>query len=460
MSHPFHAAAPRSVLIVEDDGAIVELLRAILAPLAGKVEALEDLAPAMARLAGEAPDLVILDVVLPSGDGLEFCRAARARARDGWADVPMLVLTARPAPRQMAIAFEAGADDYVEKPFDLDALEGKMSSLIRLAGRCRDIEAERDWSEAVRDHLPSGLLVIDRDGRVQSVNPLGADILGVDALDVCGRPIDVVAPKLAESLTSSADQSEARVRVGDEERLVGFTVAPLGDGGQVILFRELATLERLRHAERNAARFVHEIRNPLTAIRAAVTLVGRTELAQERRDRLAHAAAGEVDRVVGLADEYLAGRRTRTIVRDGVEVAALLSEIVDLNLLGIEPRPRVAVAAAPDLPRLRGDPARLRQVVLNLLLNAIEVTRATAGEIRIFAKPEDGGVVLEVSDDGPGIAREILPRIFDENFTTRPTGDGIGLAIVRQIVDEEGGWIDVRTAVGAGTTFRVWLPSA
>jgi two-component system sensor histidine kinase HydH len=112
----------------------------------------------------------------------------------------------------------------------------------------------------------------------------------------------------------------------------------------------------------------------------------------------------------------------------------------------------------PKLPRVRADPARLKQVVLNLLLNAVAATDE-GGSIAMQAAIEGSGVGLVVRDTGCGIAPADLPRIFEESFTTRADGDGLGLPIARRIVEEHGGAIRVESMTGQGTTFTVWLPA-
>ncbi len=112
---------------------------------------------------------------------------------------------------------------------------------------------------------------------------------------------------------------------------------------------------------------------------------------------------------------------------------------------------------APRLPRVRGDSARLKQVVLNLVQNAIAATES-AGEVTLAAAATDeGGVKLTVRDTGTGIAAAVLPRIFEENFTTRAGGHGLGLPIAKKIVEEHGGSLRVETEHGRGSTFTVWL---
>jgi signal transduction histidine kinase len=138
-------------------------------------------------------------------------------------------------------------------------------------------------------------------------------------------------------------------------------------------------------------------------------------------------------------------------------VPALLSELVEINLLHSPASARVSIACEPSLPPVKMDGPRLKQVVLNLLLNAVEATDG-GGAICLSAHTDAGGVAVRVSDTGVGIAAGDLPLIFDESYSTR--GGGLGLPIARRIVEAHGGAIRVESSQGAGTTFTVWLPAA
>jgi signal transduction histidine kinase len=122
-------------------------------------------------------------------------------------------------------------------------------------------------------------------------------------------------------------------------------------------------------------------------------------------------------------------------------------------------------SAPPDLPPILVDPNQIQQILINLLINALEAT-PEGGRVQVSARPasEDGrpGVALAVADTGPGIPPDLLPRVFEPFFTTKPPGQGtgLGLAICRDIVREHGGKIGVESRAGAGTTFTVWLPEA
>jgi len=109
-------------------------------------------------------------------------------------------------------------------------------------------------------------------------------------------------------------------------------------------------------------------------------------------------------------------------------------------------------------PFVTCDSRLLRQVILNLIRNAMEVVPAQSGQVMVVSVAERGGARIEVDDNGPGIPPEILPRIFEPFFTTKPDGTGLGLAVVRQIVEEHGGSVTCISLPGKGTTFRIWLP--
>jgi len=168
-------------------------------------------------------------------------------------------------------------------------------------------------------------------------------------------------------------------------------------------------------------------------------------------------------RVAGLVREYVE-RQEPTPMTTDVNLASLLDEVVEVNLLGTPARSRVRMTCAPALPAVRADAARLKQVVLNLLLNAIETSPAGG---RVMLDVRDGAVlgttaavVMEVRDHGAGIPADQLEHIFHPFFTTKETGTGLGLALVHQMVVDHGGEIAVESTVGQGTVFRVTLPAA
>jgi signal transduction histidine kinase len=206
-----------------------------------------------------------------------------------------------------------------------------------------------------------------------------------------------------------------------------------------------------------AKSFAHEVRNPLSAIGAAAQVIAHQQCNDSQRIRLSRAIEGEAARIALLVQEYVERREARASMQS-VDVPGLLTEVVEVNLLSSPARDRIRIDADETLPPARADAARLKQVILNLVLNAAKATEA-GGAISVSARREAGGVALRVTDTGCGIEADHLTKIFDETFSTWQ-GGGLGLSIARKLVEQHGGRLLVESSRGTGTTFTVWLPAA
>jgi two-component system, NtrC family, sensor histidine kinase HydH len=458
---------PPILLAVEDELPIVELLTTLSAPIGMQLVAAADGTQATELLKHHRPALITLDLVLPDVDGLLLLEQVRAmRELD---DVPVIVITAITDSATIKRAYALGASDFVSKPFNVDLLDAKLKVFSRMRRLADEVRARERFLEDMIEHVSSGMLVCDAAGRVLRINTAGAGQLGIDARGAVGRPLGELAPG-AEGLLQvepGAQQRRATIRSQDREITLGFTTTALEDGGTVAVFRELSEVEvarreqeeRSRHQAlaRAARSFAHEVRNPLSAIGAAAQVIARDYADEKVRLRMAKAIEGESARIAGLVREYV-DHQMPGPPAGSVDVRALLEEVVEVNLLGTAGRDRVTWECGAKLPRVRADPARLKQVVLNLVLNAVAATEA-GGTIAMNAALDGTGVVLTVKDTGHGIAAADLPRIFDESFTTRANGGGLGLPIARRIVEEHGGRLAVQSESGEGTTFTVWLPA-
>ncbi|WP_242353125.1 PAS domain-containing sensor histidine kinase [Anaeromyxobacter sp. SG64] len=267
-------------------------------------------------------------------------------------------------------------------------------------------------------------------------------------------------------LALEAGESFAQARAGVRRALlVAVVVSVLGALSLAALGIHWARGEAQRRvgAERAArgdalarmgAMVAHEIRNPLGVIRGAVELVReRTAGALGPRDREAlEDVLGEVERLRRLTDDFLDLAREPSISPAELDAAAVADEAAR-GLARSHPRVEVRLAVPP-LP-VRADPARLRQVLSNLLQNAAE---AGAGRIEIRGSAVDGAVVLEVRDDGRGIDPALRARLFEPFATGRKDGAGLGLAIARRIVERHGGELRLVAGPGPGAAFEVRLP--
>lgn len=226
--------------------------------------------------------------------------------------------------------------------------------------------------------------------------------------------------------------------------------------------RELRNAERLAAVGRISAQITHEIRNPLNAIGLNAELLGE-ELARlspppREAAQLVSAISREVDRLEGVAEEYLTFARMPRAATAPVDLDELLGSLLDF--VGPELRgARVELVRdlAGDLPLVPGDEAQLRAVALNLVRNSREAMPA-GGTLTVRTRRAEGGVELTVADTGGGMPPEVLARIFEPFYTTKERGTGLGLAYARRVIAEHGGTIRCESAPGRGTTFTIRLP--
>jgi signal transduction histidine kinase len=212
-----------------------------------------------------------------------------------------------------------------------------------------------------------------------------------------------------------------------------------------------------------AGGIAHEIRNPLVAVKTFLDLLPERLEDREFLTNFRNLSLSELKRVTNLISDLLALGKTTTAGRKAVILAETLEPVVRLMESTANKREvRLVEDVARDLPPVWADPDQLKQIALNLLLNAIDVSPAN-GEIRLVVHGGTGrdgepAVVLEIHDEGPGIGREQLEDIFLPFFTTKDSGTGLGLAMVHQMVVDHGGEITVDSVIGHGSVFRVTLP--
>ncbi|AHG91159.1 PAS sensor protein [Gemmatirosa kalamazoonensis] len=476
------------------------------------LQALTDLA---ARLAGA----VDLDAAMP--DVLESARAALGARRcavwltgpDGtlaprWGDAPP------DAPSAHAVPLRAGGE--VLGTFVVDAApaagDGVLSpgvvadvlapSLAYFRG-VREVEEQRRFVARVVDSLPVGLYVIDRDYRVQLWNrKRETDTTGVAREDALGRSIfDVLPRQNAEVLRREFDEAFATGRLQQfqiESRSTGelrtyrLTKIPMAvDGGgpsHVITLGEditewKAALERTAQAEKLAAigqlaaGVMHEINNPLATIAACAETM-TLGIAELPPSRPAPPGFGEYLRIIdhevhrcrGITEGLLNFSRAKPLQR----VSVGLNSIVEQTLFLLKHHARfkrypVRLELAEGAgPQVTADPDQLTQVLMALLLNAADAIGEPAADheeargIMLRTGVDGADAFVDVADQGHGIAREELTKIFEPFYTTKPpgAGTGLGLSICYGIVRDHGGRIEVDSALGVGTTFRVLLPAA
>ncbi|MCC7536571.1 MAG: PAS domain-containing protein [Deltaproteobacteria bacterium] len=348
------------------------------------------------------------------------------------------------------------------------------SRLSRAGGALREAERARaDITALHRDtihSLGSGLLTTDLDGIVQSCNPAGLEILGRKANAVVGVPLAELLPDAMESSDPAVRADTTIVTPTGVRVPVGFTRRPLRDAagkehGALVAFQDLTELVRLRElAERAqhlavlgrlAAGLAHEIRNPLGSISGAVQLVREAEGIDDEDKRLLGIVLKETARLNELVTTMLDLSRPRPPERVIFDLAALARDVVEVARQGSTAR--IDTEGERDVEAF-GDPGQIRQVVWNLVKNAVQSSGEDGRVVVRVTSSAEGAAVLEVLDDGPGIPESERGRIFDAFYSTRTHGVGIGLALVRQIAESHAATLSVDSGPLGGATFRLELP--
>jgi signal transduction histidine kinase len=224
-------------------------------------------------------------------------------------------------------------------------------------------------------------------------------------------------------------------------------------------FEHMKRAERLYAIGQLSAGLAHEIRNPLASIAGAAGILRRNPDAGEKRSECLAIIDKECERLSRLLTSFLQFARPRPPHYQAVDPAEILDSVADLAAHAIGRKPiALRKEVAPDLPQLQCDPEQLKQVLLNLIINAIQATDGS-GNVIVSAAAQGGKVLIQVRDEGCGIVPENLDKIFDPFFTTKETGTGLGLSVVHQIVEQHGGMLTAQNNAGKGATFSILIPA-
>jgi signal transduction histidine kinase len=223
-------------------------------------------------------------------------------------------------------------------------------------------------------------------------------------------------------------------------------------------FEQIKRADRLSAIGQLSASLAHEIRNPLASIDGAANLIESPQTSEEMRKGSLAIIHKEIQRLNRLLTNLLDFARPRKPEFQPVDASRLIDAIINLaghsaEQKGIALRKEVSMS----VPSIECDPEQMKQVILNLTINAIQAM-AGPGEVLMSAKPSDSSVMISVSDQGPGVAEENLDKIFNPFFTTKEAGTGLGLSVVHQIVTQHGGVVNAERNPNGGMTFSLTVP--
>ncbi|HEX8440110.1 ATP-binding protein [Archangium sp.] len=504
---PLPQSVPREarLLLVDDNADMRAYVERLLRAQGWEVEAVGDGAEALEAVRARPPDLVLSDVMMPRLDGVGLLRALREDARTR--TVPFILLSARAGEESTVQGLRAGADDYLTKPFSARELVARVGAALAIA-RVRqealhreqryatELEAKQRLLDAVLQQMPAGVILAEPSGRLTFFNHQQEELVRghmhharcveeysrFQGFHSDGHLLQSEEWPLARSLRHGevvVDEELVLERMDGTRAMVRISASPVRDHEGRIIAGVAITQDVTRQKEQEAElrRRVefeqqligivsHDLRNPISAITLGAHALLRREELDARAIRSASRILSSAERATRMIRDLLDFTQARlgggiSLERRPTDLRQLVQQVLDEVEVSWPDR-HIEVRQQGDALG-EWDSDRIAQVVSNLVSNALKYSPEKT-PVRVEVRGEDEAVVLSVHNEGTPIPAALLPRLFEPLQRGTPQVDrttrsiGLGLYIVKHLVDSHRGTVSVRSTAGRGTTFTVRLP--
>jgi PAS domain S-box-containing protein len=492
-----------NVLIVEDDRTTREVMTRLIKARGHELTVCASAEEAEEVLKKGHIEAAILDWMLPGKSGPELCRWLRALP-DG-DDIYVLLITARATPEDLDEALNAGANDYLVKPWEVEIFRSRLRiaerQVLDIAERRKSRIALKDSNQRlerlalVARQAQNGVVILSADGRVEWANAAFGNMIRLSSKSIVDHSFNKLLeaidptqrPEMEEALAAGkASEGEVAILGNDgTKHWLHYSLTPLDPDngmarGQVCLFSDITMVKRADEERFKTSKIeslgvlaggiAHDLNNILTVISGNVALArlcleGKRDTAIEHLDKADKAALRAAD----LSKQLLTFAKGGDPLKQVIDVKDLVEKATKFALYGSNLS--CLFGLAPDLRKIQADPFQIEQVINNIVINAREALpkggklqvkghNETLSEGNVYDLPPGDYVRICFADNGPGIPSDVMPQIFDPYFTTKPMGSGLGLTIAFSIISKHGGRILVEPVSSGGTLFILMLPAA
>jgi len=474
------------ILLALNPSQVLDLMQRALRAAGYDVTLAHDV-ESMNKVVQEAtPALIVLGEKIAEQDGLFVA----AELLERFPTLPIIFYADKDTSGIAKTVLKMGLSAYLYPPLKMaDIVDEVMNSLARarklgdwmrrevkrttasLTQKAKMSESERVKLEAIIASIQDGVIVMDEEHRIQFVNRALRDIFNLDGQEIAGKMIeDVIAnPDLKALIARSKDEPLKYHEVNfDDGRVFNAQYTPIPKVGSAVTMQDISYLKEVDRLKSDFIHTVsHDLRSPLTAVLGYTELIERTGTLNENQQEFLRRLQGSIQHITELINDLLdlgrleAGFDAR---RELVQLDDVLKYSLDMFDEQIKKKSlSLDFHVDPDMQPLRANPIRIRQMIDNLLGNAVKYT-PSEGKLRVELFMQDKQVIFRVEDSGPGIPTEEHSRIFEKFFraTNAPEnvqGSGLGLAIVKSIVDSHQGRVWVESTLDKGSAFTVILPA-
>jgi two-component system phosphate regulon sensor histidine kinase PhoR len=472
------------ILVVDDEKRIRDGCQTILAQEGFQVAAAKSGFLGLKMIEEEHFDIILLDLMMPGLTGMDLL----THVKKLHADTLIIVITGYATLEHAIEAMKKGAFDFIPKPFSPQDLRNVVSKAIEYIRTLQDIATEKSRMRTLINHFAGGVLATDTQKRVALANPAFLKMMGYRG-ECVGRPVtdiihnDPLIQMIEQALAMREDRyTELTMELSlggegqEEETILAARCVPFRDRlgrnlGTITVLHDITTLKKMDQLKSDFVSMVaHEIRSPLNSVLAQLKVVldGLAGDLTEKQRGILGRSSDKLKALSDLSTELLDLAKIEsgliTQEKEMLNMAEILKDQAKFHQAKAQAKHiQLELKPLPELPHVLASRFNMEEVLSNLISNAISYT-PEGGSVTLSAAAKDNYLCIRISDTGIGIPEEELGRIFDrfyrvKNEKTRYIpGTGLGLALVKSIVEAHNGMIEVESECDRGTVFYVYLP--